>query len=112
MPRPFSVGFLLIIVVITTLLYKILPLSAVAPWAFPNLVAPLSPVPLVRSHCGDTNQEFTLRHPDDVHARLEMIASAEGKGFYEWLKEDLIQTCPDEETLLEILRIIREDRAK
>jgi hypothetical protein len=41
-----------------------------------------------------------------------MIAAAEGKGFYEWLKRDLIQGCPDEETLLEILRAIREDRAK
>jgi hypothetical protein len=48
--------------------------------------------------------------PDDVHARLKMIASAEGKGFYEWLKDDLISTCPDERTLLEILRDIREDR--
>ena len=50
--------------------------------------------------------------PDEVHARLKMIASAEGKGFYEWLKRDLIQGCPDEETLFEILRAIREDRAK
>jgi hypothetical protein len=37
-----------------------------------------------------------------------MIASAEGKGFYEWLKEDLTQTCPDEETLLLMLKDIRE----
>ena len=48
--------------------------------------------------------------PEDVHARLKMIASAEGKGFYEWLKEDLCQTCPDEQTLLEILKDIRNDR--
>jgi len=41
-----------------------------------------------------------------------MRASAEGKGFYEWLKQDLIQTCPDEETLLDMLRDIREDRAR
>jgi hypothetical protein len=47
--------------------------------------------------------------PDDVHARWKMIASAEGKGFYEWLKEDLAQTCPDEETLLLMLRDIRKD---
>jgi hypothetical protein len=47
--------------------------------------------------------------PDEVHARLKMIASAEGKGFYEWLKEDLTQTCPDEQTLLEMLRDIRKD---
>jgi len=40
-----------------------------------------------------------------------MIAAAEGKGFYEWLKEDLCQTCPDERTLLEMLRDIRNDRA-
>jgi len=50
--------------------------------------------------------------PDDVHARLKMIASAEGKGFYEWLKQDLIQTCPDEQTLLLMLGDIRKDRAK
>lgn len=42
----------------------------------------------------------------------KLSAAAEGKGFYEWLKRDLIQGCPDEETLLEILRAIREDRAK
>jgi hypothetical protein len=48
--------------------------------------------------------------PDEVHERLKMIASAEGKGFYEWLKDDLTQTCPDEETLLLMLRDIRNDR--
>ena len=48
--------------------------------------------------------------PDEVHARLKMIASAEGKGFYEWLKEELAQTCPDEQTLLEMLKDIRNDR--
>jgi hypothetical protein len=48
--------------------------------------------------------------PDEVHARLKMIAAAEGKGFYEWLKEDLIQTCPDERTLLQMLEGIRKDR--
>jgi hypothetical protein len=55
---------------------------------------------------------INIEIPDDVHARLKMIAAAEGKGFYEWLKRDLIQACPDEETLLEILRATREDRAK
>jgi hypothetical protein len=50
--------------------------------------------------------------PDDVHARLKMIAAAEGKGFYEWLKDDLISACPDERTLLEMLRDIRKDRGK
>jgi hypothetical protein len=50
--------------------------------------------------------------PDEVHARLKMIASAEGKGFYEWLKDDLTRTCPDEQTLLEMLRDIRDDRPK
>ena len=50
--------------------------------------------------------------PDDVHARLKMLASAEGKGFYEWLKDDLSRTCPDERTLLEMLRDIRKDRTK
>ena len=49
--------------------------------------------------------------PKDVHERLKMLASAEGKGFYEWLKEDLCQTCPDERTLLEMLDDIRRDRA-
>ena len=49
---------------------------------------------------------------DDVHARLKMLASAEGKGFYEWLKEELTQTCPDERTLLEMLKDIRECREK
>jgi hypothetical protein len=41
-----------------------------------------------------------------------MIAAAEGKGFYEWLKDDLTRTCPDERTLLEMLRDILEDREK
>jgi sigma54-dependent transcription regulator len=50
--------------------------------------------------------------PDEVHARLKMIASAEGKGFYEWLKQDLASCCPDEETLLDMLRNIRKDRAR
>jgi hypothetical protein len=53
---------------------------------------------------------INIEIPDDVHARLKMIASAEGKGFYEWLKQDLIESCPDEETLLEMLRDIRNDR--
>jgi hypothetical protein len=55
---------------------------------------------------------INIEIPDDVHARLKMLASAEGKGFYEWLKEDLAQSCPDEQTLLEMLRDIREDRGK
>jgi hypothetical protein len=55
---------------------------------------------------------INIEIPDDVHERLKMIASAEGKGFYEWLKQDLIETCPDEETLLEMLRDIREYREK
>ena len=50
--------------------------------------------------------------PDDVHARLKMLAAAEGKGFYEWLKDDLTRTCPDERTLLDMLRDIRADREK
>jgi len=54
---------------------------------------------------------INIEIPDEVHARLKTIA-AEGKGFYEWLKEDLSQTCPDERTLLEMLRDIRNDRAK
>jgi hypothetical protein len=54
---------------------------------------------------------INIEIPDDVHARLKMIASAEGKGFYEWLKEDLTQTCPDERTLLQMLEDIRRDRA-
>jgi hypothetical protein len=44
--------------------------------------------------------------------RLKMIASAEGKGFYEWLKEDLSQTCPDEQTLIEMLADIRRGRSQ
>jgi hypothetical protein len=55
---------------------------------------------------------FVVEIPEEVHARLKMIASAEGLGFYEWLKQDLIETCPDEQTLLEMLRDIREDREK
>jgi len=39
-----------------------------------------------------------------------MIASASGKGFYEWLKEDLTASCPDERALLEMLDDIRKDR--
>ena len=55
---------------------------------------------------------INIEIPDDVHARLKIIASAEGKGFYEWLKEDICQTCPDEQTLFEMLRDIRVDRSK
>lgn len=50
--------------------------------------------------------------PDDVHARLKTLASAEGKGFYEWLRDDLTLICPDERTLLEMLEDIGRDRAK
>jgi hypothetical protein len=53
---------------------------------------------------------INIEIPDDVHARLKMIAAAEGKGFYEWLKQDLCQTCPDEQTLLQMLQDIRKDR--
>jgi hypothetical protein len=55
---------------------------------------------------------INIEIPDDVHARLKMLASAEGMGFYEWLKEDLARTCPDEQTLLEMLRDIRGYREK
>jgi hypothetical protein len=55
---------------------------------------------------------INIEIPDEVHARLKMLASAEGKGFYEWLKEDLTRTCPDERTLLEMLRDIRQDSGK
>jgi len=34
------------------------------------------------------------------------------KGFYEWLKQELGQTCPDEQTLPLMLRDIRNERAK
>jgi hypothetical protein len=54
---------------------------------------------------------INIEIPDEVHARLKMIAAAEGKGFYEWLKEDITQTCPDERTLLQMLEDIRRDRA-
>jgi hypothetical protein len=50
--------------------------------------------------------------PDDVHARLKMLASAEGKGFYEWLKDDLARTCPDEQMPLEMLWDIGNDRVQ
>jgi hypothetical protein len=50
--------------------------------------------------------------PDDVHARLKMLAAAEGKGFYEWLKDELTHSCPDERTLLDMLRDIRADRER
>ena len=53
---------------------------------------------------------INIEIPEDVHARLKMRASAEGKGFYEWLKDDLCHTCPDEETLLDMLKDIRNDR--
>jgi hypothetical protein len=55
---------------------------------------------------------INIEIPDDVHARLKMIAAAEGKGFYEWLKEELTHSCPDEQTLLEMLRDIRGYREK
>jgi hypothetical protein len=55
---------------------------------------------------------INIEIPDDVHARLKMIAAAEGKGFYEWIKDDLTRTCPDEQTLFDMLRDIRADREK
>jgi len=55
---------------------------------------------------------INIEIPEDVHARLKMLASAEGKGFYEWLKEDLCQTCPDEQTLIEMLADIRRGRSQ
>ena len=51
---------------------------------------------------------INIEIPDEIHERLKMIASAEGKGFYEWLKDELVSTCPDERTLLEMLKDIRE----
>jgi hypothetical protein len=53
---------------------------------------------------------INIEIPDDVHARLKMLASAEGKGFYEWLKDELTHSCPDEQTPLEMLRGIRSNR--
>jgi predicted DNA binding CopG/RHH family protein len=50
---------------------------------------------------------INMEIPDEVHARLKMLASAEGLGFYEWVKELLVGACPDEQTLIEILRDIR-----
>ncbi len=55
---------------------------------------------------------INIEIPDDLHSRLRMLAAAEGKGFYEWLKEDLTQSCPDEGTLLEMLRDIRREASK
>jgi len=55
---------------------------------------------------------INIEIPDDPHARLKMLASAEGKGFYEWLKDELVNTCPDEQALLEMLKTIREDRMR
>jgi hypothetical protein len=55
---------------------------------------------------------INIEIPDDVHARLKMLTSAEGMGFYEWVKDVLVQTCPDERTLLEMLRDIRNDVGK
>jgi hypothetical protein len=55
---------------------------------------------------------INIEIPDEVHARLKTIASAEGKKFYEWLKENLTSACPDEKTLLYILRDIREDNTR
>jgi hypothetical protein len=48
--------------------------------------------------------------PDDVHARLKTLASAEGNGFYEWFKDELTRSSPDERTLFEMLRDIRSNR--
>jgi len=47
--------------------------------------------------------------PDEVDERPKMIASAQGKGFYEWLKKDLTASCLDERTLLQMLDDIRND---
>jgi len=55
---------------------------------------------------------INIEIPDDVHARLKMIAAAEGMGFYEWLKDDLTRICPDERTLFEMLRDVRNDSKK
>jgi hypothetical protein len=53
---------------------------------------------------------INIEIPDEVHARLKLMAAAEGKGFYECLKDELAHTCPDEETLLDMLKDIRNDR--
>lgn len=51
---------------------------------------------------------INIEIPDDVHARLRTLAAAEGKGFYEWVKELLVGVCRDEQTLIDMLRDIRE----
>jgi hypothetical protein len=53
---------------------------------------------------------INIEIPDEIHERLKMIASAEGKGFYEWLKNELVSACPDERTLLEMLKDIRDSK--
>jgi len=55
---------------------------------------------------------INIEIPDDAHARLKMLASAEGVSFYEWTKNSLVQICPDERTLLEMLTDIRRNLCK
>jgi len=65
---------------------------------------------LAKAIVGASHNRINIEIPDEVHARLKVIATAEGKGFYERLKEDLTASCPDERTLLEMPRDIGKDR--
>ena len=48
-----------------------------------------------------------IDRPPDLFLLAFLIAAAEGKGFYEWLKDELTHSCPDEETLLQMLVDVR-----
>jgi len=45
---------------------------------------------ILRSDIRRRMVRINIEIPDDVHARLKMLASAEGKGFYEWLKTSFL----------------------
>jgi hypothetical protein len=78
-----------------------------------SILDALGHITVLRSDIRRRLLRINIEIPDDMHARLKMIASAEGRGFYEWLKDNLTQACPDEQTLLEMLAdIMAEKRAQ
>ena len=40
---------------------------------------------------------------------FNMLAQDEGKGFCEWLKDELTHSCPEEQTLLQMLEDVRRE---
>jgi hypothetical protein len=40
---------------------------------------------------------------------FNMLAQDEGKGFCEWLKDEVTHSCPEEQTLLQMLEDVRRE---